>query len=88
MRVICVTPIITSDAGFENHPRPEVGDNDIVTHVRPHPSGDSDVYYSLERFGDRVGFKADHFATLPDATADEMAEVEFEGIVNLEPSVA
>lgn len=82
MKVICVKPIITTDEGCENYPRPEVGDIDIVTLVRPHPSGST--YYSLQRFNSTIGYDTKHFATLPDLTADEMEEEEKEAIVNLE----
>lgn len=33
-------------------------------------------FYKLVEFGSDYGFDAKHFATLPDATADEMAEEE------------
>lgn len=82
MDVMCVTPILTTETGCENYPRPEVGDKDTVIRVRPHWSGAT--YFTLVRFGDSIGFNTKHFATLPDASADEMAEVEKEAIANLE----
>lgn len=58
---------------MENAPRPEIGDEDVV--LRTHKSYQR-IYYILERFGNDNGYRADHFATLPDTTADEMAEEE------------
>lgn len=42
------------------------------------------LFYKLVEFGSSYGFDSKHFATLPDASADEMAEETKEAIVNLE----
>jgi hypothetical protein len=72
MRVMCV--IAFTEPASLNKPRPEVGDEDIVTEV-------VEVfcleYYELERFGDLL-YKAEHFAVLPDAPAEVVEETEFE----------
>jgi hypothetical protein len=80
-----VKPFITAQEGMENEPRPEVGDEDVV--LRKHEQA-RHVYYILERFGEDNGYRSDHFATLPDSTADEMREEEREAIVNLETVLA
>ncbi len=72
MIVICVEPFKSPDDNCENDPEPKVGDIDTVTgQIRMYGS----VYYTLKGYSENA-FKADHFATLPDATADEMAEEE------------
>lgn len=80
-KVMCIKPFTDTQQGMENAPRPEVGDEDIVARAEEQYHH---VYYILERFGDDKGYRADHFATLPENTADEMEEVEKESIVNLE----
>lgn len=42
------------------------------------------VYYILAEYGPDYGWRTTFFATLPDQTADEMAEAEHEAIANLE----
>jgi hypothetical protein len=42
------------------------------------------AFYALVEFGDFYLYYSDHFATLPDSTADEMQEESREAIVNLE----
>lgn len=71
MKVMCIKPFIDTQEGMENAPRPEVGDEDVVLRVF---KGYGHVYYILERFGEDNGYRVDHFAAVPDATADEMEE--------------
>lgn len=73
MKVICVKAITTKDAECDPNAHPEVGDTDSVIDDFMH---NGDRYFSLERFGMEDGFMASHFATVPDTTADEMAEEE------------
>lgn len=74
-------PFTTTQLGMENAPRPEVGDKDSVLMIW---EGFGSVYYILERFGRDNAYRTDHFATLPDSSADEMADAEKEAIANLE----
>lgn len=72
-KVICVKPFTDTQQGMENAPRPEVGDVDVVSNVF---KGYGYTYYILERFAEDNGYRVDHFATIPDATAEEMQEEE------------
>lgn len=80
MKVICVKPFKSPDHNCENDPEPKVGDIDIVVNSKVKYGN---TFYKLERFSGNA-YRADHFATLPDSTADEMAEESREAIVNLE----
>lgn len=42
------------------------------------------VYYFLEEFGNDYGWRTTFFATLPDDTAEELADTDREAIANLE----
>jgi hypothetical protein len=78
---MCIKQFTDTEQGMENAPRPEVGDEDLVLTIHRRCQK---VYYILERFGKDKGYRTDHFATLPDSSADEMQEAEKEAIVNLE----
>jgi hypothetical protein len=79
MKVICVMPFDAEES--KGKPHPEVGDEAVVTgEVEAFDS----LYYTLATLPQTIIYDADHFATLPDDTADEMAVVEQEAIVNLE----
>ncbi len=62
-------------------PKMEVGD---VFNVLDEYNFCGTLFYKLVEFGNGYGFDSRHFATLPDNTADEMAEESKEAIVNLE----
>lgn len=76
MRVICVTPFSAHTS--KDKPRPEVGDEDTVI-------GGHNImgvhFYKLGRFDNGFSYQADHFATLPDQTADEIESETKESIV-------
>lgn len=82
MKVICVKPLgETCCVSGYPAPRPEVGDIDLVTQT---VSRIGRVWYKLARFPQNWCYEVENFAILPDISADEMSEVEKEGIVNLE----
>lgn len=81
MRVICVKKPRIGDDGRTDHPGPEVGDEDIVI---GNGTKHGKLYYKLGRFPRRYGYLSSYFATLPDSTADEMAEESKEAIINSE----
>ena len=80
MKVICVKPFKTNKCYFSGTilSVPDVGDEDIVIDVFETKYG---VHYALERFGMDNLYNSEHFATLPDDTADEMQEAEQESIL-------
>jgi hypothetical protein len=78
MKVICTTPIILTQPGYELYARPKVGDEDIVLYECQTAEG---TYYILERFGEDVMFHSKHFSTMPDSTNDEIEAGEQEAIV-------
>jgi hypothetical protein len=61
MKVICISPLKAPEAGFENAPRPEVGDIDEVINIT---NRYGEKYYSFERFGISLGYHVVYFATL------------------------
>lgn len=71
MRVLCVKPFDVNEA--KGKPMPEVGDEDVVTEEAEIWGA---LYYGLVRFPSDLVYSAEHFATLPDQTADEMEEEE------------
>ncbi len=83
MRVICISDKWICALGKWKAARPAIGDIDLV--IEEEKDKDTGMlYYRLERFGNESWFGACMFATLPDATADDMQEEEKEAIVNLE----
>ena len=83
MRLICINDNFLPAPGSEDKDRPKFLDEDIVTAER-YSYKYGGIYYNLQRFGDETWYGADHFATLPDQTADETEEERQEAIVNLE----
>lgn len=79
MKVICVKDI-KSVTKYKNVPCPEVGDEDEVTGIAYHPTTGC-AFFFLLGYSDQYAFSCDHFATLPDTTADEMQEAEQEAIL-------
>lgn len=57
----------------QGHPRPEVGDEDVVVGEK---RALGKMYYKLERFEDKYNYKSDHFAILPDEPAEVIEETE------------
>lgn len=80
---MCINDKWVSSTGLEGKLRPSVGDIDVVFNEE-HDEEIGYAFYQLERFGSDRWYRSDMFATLPDNTADEMAEEEREAIVNLE----
>jgi hypothetical protein len=70
MKVLCISPIVSTDKGYEKAPRPEVGDIDAVIETIQVFNGS--IYYSLERFGKDLGYRSDHFAPLSDIDETEL----------------
>lgn len=83
MRVMCINDKWICHTGLKDKLRPSVGDIDVVFNEE-YDEEIGNVFYQLERFGSDRWYRADMFATLPDNTADEMAEESREAIVNLE----
>lgn len=81
MRVICINDNWDASESAEGGPLPEFMGEYIILETHNYKGH---TFYCLVEFGDFYLYHSDHFATLPDATADEMAEVEKEAIVNLE----
>jgi hypothetical protein len=84
MKVMCIQAF-EYYKGFEDIPLPVVTDVDEVT-------GIEEMYgykfYELKRFGKEPLYRADHFAIIPDADADEIEDAEKEAIVpSPEPTV-
>lgn len=75
MKVLCVKPPIKGDEITKNYPRPQVGDEDIVTkeHIV-----DGVLYYNLERFGEKIGYNAKCFSLPSDLDETELVTEEFE----------
>lgn len=73
MRVMCVQPIDNPSKDCISSPSPQVGDT--VTVVDEFELF-GQLFYVLAEYAQDEGFLADRFATLPDATADEMEEEE------------
>jgi hypothetical protein len=79
MQVMCVKQFENfCKVSFEPMQSPQVGDPDLVIEVI---QAYGKVYYKLERFGTNNNYRADHFATLPEQSADEMAEEKHEAII-------
>lgn len=86
MRVMLIRKFIKPSLDSDMPPpKMEVGD---VFNVLDAYSYCGVSFYKLVEFGFDYGFDTKHFAVLPDQTADEMAEVEKEAIVNLETVLA
>jgi hypothetical protein len=81
MNVICVQQLFSHPSNTYNPPMPEVGSEYVVIDEVRH--GGFDLYV-LAGFPSDCGYVKSGFATLPDSTADEMAEESREAIVNLE----
>lgn len=79
MRVVCVkkfTPICINTGQVV--PVPDILDKDTVVREFTH---DNVLYYELERFQPKIGYEADHFATLPDQEPSVVNEEEQEAII-------
>jgi hypothetical protein len=73
MRVVCISDKWEAAPEAAHEPKPEIGDFDTVVKELKHDL--YGLFYELERFPD-VYYGADMFATLPDATAEDMQEEE------------
>jgi hypothetical protein len=88
MKVICIKPFSNGWINEEckSAPRPEVGDICEVVRVVDDKDANGYQYYVLNEFkGYR--YRTDLFATLPEASADEMQEAQRESIVNIETAI-
>lgn len=96
MKVICINENFIQKGVMDEVARPHVGEECDVIDVRHCEErrqlrGNkliielAGVYYNIR--GYKHWFRADHFATLPDKSADEMREEEKEAIVNIESPV-
>jgi hypothetical protein len=75
MKVLCIKPPIVEGANTKGCPRPQVGDEDIVT--KEH-TVNGVLYFSLQRFGDKIGYNAKCFGVPSDLDETELVTEEFE----------
>lgn len=85
MRVKCINDKWQAAPGCEEAPRPVFNKDYNVDDVVILNGIES---FILAELGDDYGYRTAFFATLPDNTADEMAEESREAIVNLESVLA
>jgi hypothetical protein len=80
MRVICVMSFdkIKSHPSYDGEPLPQVGSEYLIVDTY---RGSLGLTYILAGFPDDCSYEAKAFATLPEATADEMQEAEREAIL-------
>lgn len=72
-KVKCINDDWQAAPGLEEAPRPVFNQDYTIVETK---MCDGVLSHILVEFGDEYGYKASHFAVLPDATADEMAEEE------------
>lgn len=81
LKVKCINDKWVAAPNCEEAPRPVFNQEYTVVETKMLNFVMSHI---LVEFGDGYGYRTSHFATLPDETADEMAEESREAIVNLE----
>lgn len=92
MHVLCINEKWTKPECSKNKPSPICGNEYVVSDVAYVPPGSHihdvrltpGIYYRLVGFEPNRGFHESHFATLPEASAEQMESEVKEGIVNLE----